>query len=88
MLARFRATAAFVEVVLDLVSAMASSLRRRRVPQHPVDRRLALALRLQLELALHSPTRLRVVVQACLEPLLCSTRHVAEYQDLFQYGTR
>ena len=65
MLARFCPTVMFVEVVLGLVSAMASSLRRRLVTEHLVDRRLALALSLQLELAPHFPRRLGAGVQAC-----------------------
>ena len=84
MLARFCPTAIVVEVVLDLASAMASSLRRRRVPEHLVDRRLALALRLQLELALHSPTRVWVVVQACsMLPCLAQQDSAVGYQGRF-----
>ena len=53
-----------VEVVAVLASVAASSPRRRLVPEHLVERRLALALALQLELALRFPTRVRVVAQA------------------------
>ena len=65
MLALFCPTAASFESVPGLASATASSLRHRRVLEHLVARLLVLALKLQLELTLRFPTRVRVVAQVC-----------------------
>ena len=97
MLARVCPMAVVVEVALLLVAAVASFLRQRRVQGHLVERHREpllgpqeedLAWALRLKLALHCPAQVWVVVQSCLEPLLCSKQPVVEYQALFQYGTR
>ena len=67
---------------------MASSPRRRLVPEHLVERRLALALALQLELALRLTTWLRVVAQAySLLPCLALQEFAVGYQGRFRYST-
>ena len=93
---RFCPTAILVEVESAQTSVAASSLRQRRVQGHLVERRRAPLLGLQeelvqvlrLELALHSPTQVWAVVQACLESLLYSAQFAVGYQAQFRYGTR
>ena len=87
MLARFCPTVFFVEVLLDLASAVASSLRQRRVLEHMVEPPLVLALELQLELTLRFPTWVRAVAQICLA-LLCwgQLDFAVGCQDQFRYG--
>ena len=65
MLALFCPMAVSFESVPGLASVTASSPRRRRVLGHLVGHFLVLLLELQLELALHFPTRVRAVAQAC-----------------------
>ena len=87
MLARFYPTEGFVEVLLDLASAVALSLRRRRALA--VVSRLALSMVLQLEQTQHFPIRVRTVVQACsMLPCLAQQDFDVGYQGRFRYDIR